>query len=408
MEEICGKKPGTKIYVYRGYAYNKDSRNSSILRCNTRRSSKCSGTLKVNEDGQICLVQEHIHAPIKYRTTRNIMIQEMLQQCRDTSLSLKDIFDNICRKYPETATTVSYTTLKSTLYRQRKKLRPTLPKDMNNLAAILSMYKPLERFYQGDVTCTDGKKALIFTSVGLLQELEKSTKLYMDGTFNIVPRVPLMSQMYSVHTRYINAYMLQGIAVVFILCESRSSNMYRAVWNKIMKLAPTLKQNVKFIMTDYEIAAMNVLSEQFPAAEAHGCWFHYNQALLRKWKQLGLINAPRIILSMTMTMALIPSYYFEKALSYIQFEVDQVSQAHPAVNEFLTYVRRTWLPLASKVSGFDCPVRTNNITESFYSIAKRKFGKAHENIWSFLGNVIIFIQFHITTVLNSQKIVSFR
>lgn len=30
-------------------------------------------------------------------------------------------------------------------------------------------------------------------------------------------------------------------------------------------------------MSDYEIAAMKVMSEQFSTAQAHGCWFHYNQ-----------------------------------------------------------------------------------------------------------------------------------
>lgn len=68
--------------------------------------------------------------------------------------------------------------------------------------------------------------------------------------------------------------------MIFILCESRSINMYRAIWNKIVELVPILQQNVKFIMSDYETAAMNVITEQFPAAEAHGCWFHYNQVLL--------------------------------------------------------------------------------------------------------------------------------
>lgn len=56
---------------------------------------------------------------------------------------------------------------------------------MEALAANLSTYKPLERFYKGNVTCRDGKKALIFTSDELLQELQKSTELYVDGTFNV-------------------------------------------------------------------------------------------------------------------------------------------------------------------------------------------------------------------------------
>jgi len=76
------------------------------------------------------------------------------------------------------------------------------------------------------------------------------------------------------------------------------------------------------------------------------------------------MDAPRNVLSMTMTMALVPSNRFKEALSFIQFEADQISHEYPAVNDFLTYVGKTWLPLASKVSVYDCPMRTNNITET--------------------------------------------
>lgn len=50
-------------------------------------------------------------------------------------------------------------------------------------------------------------------------------------------------------------YILQGIGMIFILCESRSSNMYTAIWKKIIELVPMLQQNLKFIMSDYEMAA---------------------------------------------------------------------------------------------------------------------------------------------------------
>lgn len=56
---------------------------------------------------------------------------------------------------------------------------------MDILAATLSEYAPLKEFYKGSVTCSNGKKALIFTSNELLQELQKSTELYVDGTFNV-------------------------------------------------------------------------------------------------------------------------------------------------------------------------------------------------------------------------------
>lgn len=108
------------------------------------------------------------------------------------------------------------------------------------------------------------------------------------------------------------------------------------------------------------------------------------QALSRYWRRLGLTDTPRNVLSMTMTMALLPSDRFQEAFSLIQLEANQISNKYPAICDFLNYVRKTWLPLASKVSVYDCPVRTNNITESFHNIVGKRFRKG--NIWNFLGN----------------------
>ncbi|EFN63261.1 hypothetical protein EAG_06974, partial [Camponotus floridanus] len=60
------------------------------------------------------------------------------------------------------------------------------------------------------------------------------------------------------------------IATVFVLCESRTKVLYRAIWEKVIKLAPALQNNVKFIMVDYEKAAIATLHEFFPVAAIHG------------------------------------------------------------------------------------------------------------------------------------------
>lgn len=88
-------------------------------------------------------------------------------------------------RYPEEAQTLSYATVRCTLYRERIKLRPSLPRDMETLAVSLSTYIPVKRLYKGSVTSIDGKIALIFTSDALLHELGKSTELYVDGTFTV-------------------------------------------------------------------------------------------------------------------------------------------------------------------------------------------------------------------------------
>lgn len=103
----------------------------------------------------------------------------------------------ICR-YPEEAITLSYATVKCTLYRERIKLRPSLPKDMKTLAVSLSAYVPLEGFYKGSVISNDGKIALIFTTDTLLHELGKSTELYVDGTFNVSSAIEKLNTNFSI------------------------------------------------------------------------------------------------------------------------------------------------------------------------------------------------------------------
>lgn len=76
---------------------------------------------------------------------------------------------------------------------------------------------------------------------------------------------------------YTHVIILQGIATTFILCELRTKAFYRAMWKKIIELTPALQKHVKFIMTDYEKAAIAVLHKCFPTASIHECWFHYNQ-----------------------------------------------------------------------------------------------------------------------------------
>lgn len=98
MEEINGKQPGTTVYVYNDYTYNKDSRNKNILRCSTRRSSKCPGTIYIDKDSKIHFIHGHNHIETEEKVIQFIMKQEMLNLCRETQLPLKEIFDSVCRK----------------------------------------------------------------------------------------------------------------------------------------------------------------------------------------------------------------------------------------------------------------------------------------------------------------------
>ncbi|XP_018392706.1 PREDICTED: uncharacterized protein LOC108771268, partial [Cyphomyrmex costatus] len=107
-------------------------------------------------------------------------------------------------------------------------------------------------------------------------------------------------------------------------------------------------------------------------------------AVLRQWRKLRLSNAPKIVLSMTMTLPLLPPDMFQEAMSIIQIEADILSCEYPDILQFTSYLRRTWSNMASKISTYGCPVRTNNIVESFHNIAVQKLGTRNINVWTFL------------------------
>ncbi|XP_039305176.1 uncharacterized protein LOC120357766 [Solenopsis invicta] len=138
-------------------------------------------------------------------------------------------------------------------------------------------------------------------------------------------------------------------------------------------------------MMDYEKASMNAVHEQFPHASLRGCWFHYCQAVLKKWKRLGLLKAPRKIVSMAMTLALAPSEMFAEGLNIMQTIADEESDNYPNMLVFMKYMRNTWLPISKKTSVYGCPIRTNNIVESFHNIMAQKMQTVHPNLWILLG-----------------------
>ncbi|KAM0734152.1 hypothetical protein ACS0PU_012517 [Formica fusca] len=407
MEEFKGKSKNSTVYFYEGYAYNIDKRLRVTYRCSTRRITGCRGLAKVGEDGKVTINPLHNHAPDNARIQKYVLKQEMLHLSRETLQAPKDIFDDVSRRNPESAAFIAFKSIRSQLNRERKKSRPKLPQSIAMLADELNNYIPITHIYKGSLTANDGKKALLFSNDKLLQALESSTEIFCDGTFSVVPRVPSLSQLYTIHIRYMD----KVLAVIFVLCEARTTALYEKIWSKVIEFVPNLLMNIKFIMTDYECAAMSAMEKYFPNATIHGCWFHLNQALQRKWNHLGLRNSSNIILSMAMTIPLLPEQYFTQAYCILWNTCEEKNPEYEKLKEFLNYFEKTWLSKASKVSVYKCPVRTNNAVESFHNVINRKLGDHHPNVWIFLEklkNVIMDQTIDLERLKNNKEVRSVR
>ncbi|XP_011877631.1 PREDICTED: uncharacterized protein LOC105567391, partial [Vollenhovia emeryi] len=174
---------------------------------------------------------------------------------------------------PDTAQYLSFPAIRCSMQRERIKSRPPVPDTLAALRDIVENCDIIKNVYEGSVTTNDGKTAIILSSNYLLEALSSATELYVDGTFSVLPRKPHIMQLYSVHTRYMDT----GIATLFILCDVRTATMYDILWDKIIQLVPQLKQNINFVMSDFEMAAVKSLSTKFTTAKLTGCWFHFNQ-----------------------------------------------------------------------------------------------------------------------------------
>ncbi|KAM0724354.1 hypothetical protein ACS0PU_013217 [Formica fusca] len=386
MEEFKGKSENSTVYFYEGYAYNIDKRLRVTYRCSTRRITGCRGLAKVGEDGKVTINPFHNHAPDNARIQKYVLKQEMLRLSRETLQAPKDIFDDVSRRNPESAAFIAFKSIRSQLNRERKKSRPKLPQSIAMLADELNNYIPITHIYKRSLTANDGKKALPFSNDKLLQALESSTEIFCDGTFSV-------------------------LAVIFVLCEARTTALYEKIWSKVIEFVPNLLMNIKFIMTDYECAAMSAMEKYFPNATIHGCWFHLNQALQRKWNHLGLRNSSNIILSMAMTIPLLPEQYFTQAYCILWNTCEEKNPEYEKLKEFLNYFEKTWLSKVSKVSVYKCPVRTNNAVESFHNVINRKLGDHHPNVWIFLEklkNVIMDQTIDLERLKNNKEVRSVR
>jgi len=109
----------------------------------------------------------------------------MIQMCKKTTATYKEIFDTVSRKNPTVAANISFPAVRSLLVRERIKVRPSLPSTMLHLDSLFKDYESVKLIYKGYVISEDNKYSYIFTSDKLLKILSESSEIFIDGTFSV-------------------------------------------------------------------------------------------------------------------------------------------------------------------------------------------------------------------------------
>ena len=102
-------------------------------------------------------------------------------------------------------------------------------------------------------------------------------------------------------------------------------------------------------MIDFERAALNSLTQNFPTAQIYGCFFHFGQAIWRKIQSLGFQQRYQndvefgLMIKQFQALALIPTVdvipCYEELVDSLSNElIDELS-------DFLHYYEKTWIGL---------------------------------------------------------------
>lgn len=78
----------------------------------------------------------------------------------------------------------------------------------------------------------------------------------------------------------------RSFPLMYVLMERRDTASYQFLFNKIKELIPNV--TVKNIMTDFEAATRKAIRMVFPSARLSGCYFHYIQAIVKRFRKYGL------------------------------------------------------------------------------------------------------------------------
>lgn len=122
-----------------------------------------------------------------------------------------------------------------------------------------------------------------------------------------------------------------------------------------------------------------------------GCWFHFDQAVLKRAMYLrltGISASMDLAVQKAMALPLLPENRMAEGIDHVEemmVEASTETSHRAAVTGFLKYLRTFWLPRSISVYGADS--RTNNFAESFHSRLKRLIMVPHPNMWVFLEHI---------------------
>ncbi|CAF3513907.1 unnamed protein product [Rotaria socialis] len=175
--------------------------------------------------------------------------------------------------------------VKSSLYEYRSSKQPPVPKALSSIDIPYRLTRTL--LDQNFLLCNNQLVSVVgFASSIGIKLLGDNAHWNADGTFRTAPK--LFYQSYSIHV-WDNFSMKP---VIYAALPNKNTNTYDTFLNELIVYAQIngISLTPKSILIDFEMAAHQAFSKNFPTAKIKGCQFHFGQNIWRQIKKKGLIS----------------------------------------------------------------------------------------------------------------------
>ncbi|XP_067668277.1 uncharacterized protein [Haliotis asinina] len=390
--EFVISQRGARQVIHQSYRYklNRTGDTAVYWRC---AQTGCKGNISTVGEFIRTVTGAHNHPPEDETSMK--LISNLRKRSREETTAIQQIYNDEINNIPvEAAATVPpLCSVKSGLYRHRRKTTPALPKDLAsvNIEGSWANTKDGRRFLAVNSGRED--KILVFATDETLEMAQQANILYMDGTFYSCPG--LWHQLYVIHS------MAGGkmFPLMFCLLPDRRRETYTRLFQQLKEVTQDrvgrpLSPDV--IQVDFEYPVHQAIHAEFPTTAVRGCYFHYSQCVWRKVQDLELVRAykdnPEVgrLVRRAAALALLPAGNVQDVW------VDCMNDGpigYAKCEQFKDYIVNNWVDFGARFpiavwnhNNTEGP-RTNNHLEGWHHHLNQTVQRCHPNIFSFISTI---------------------
>jgi len=182
--------------------------------------------------------------------------------------------------------------------------------------------------------------------------------------------------------------------LVYAILPDKRTSTYKDMFTAINELDES-NWAPDYIILDFEMAAINVVTEMYPTSKVRGCWFHFNQSIFRKAQELGFQHRYQEDMEFRNNIKLLSALAFVPKQDVVSRFLQLFDYSHGDLKPLLEYFSSAYVGifkdplypiefwnLSDRI--FVNVPKTSNFVEGWHNKFQRSIGHSKPKFWRFL------------------------